>query len=610
MKKIFYIFLFSFIFIISSCTSLSELFSGKSDSDKIESPATSDMNENNSDNSINSNNISNEIEEISDSPVIDLSSDNTNVTLKDLINTIPQEFEEPLVRDLEPPVLEENKIVNVTESDTNDDVQNILSVNDATDTKTETVSDENNFGNIQNTTVNPSSETKVSSVKPETTIVPATNSVKNETTSSVKNETKTPVTNTEHREKSVSVPENKTESKTENIISKTDEKPVNVSSNESSPVQKVEPVTERKTEPENNKIVQKQENLIKPETQKENITKTLEPPVTSAGTKTENKTPVIPSKPENKTVQPATNTNNKPEEKNEIIDEDFMKQNQGLLPVEQTQNENNVLTPSRSVVLNKGETLIVEYPGSGWLYLGSDHEYNNLESKGRKAGNNKTTYILTALEPGTQIQHFYKTDSVSGNYIDDYIEVTVRDKKGSPSTEVYAPSYEEIVPKKPEKPAISSTKIAQPEITIPAEASKIEVNEVLKTGERSSIEYTPEDPEYKEDVYTEKYEAPVTKQTEPENTKSLLEQAQALYEEKRFNDALNTINTFLDYAINYRDSGLYLKGQILEADSSIKNIKGAISAYNELINNYPASEHWDDANKRIIYLKRFYIEAR
>ena len=72
--------------------------------------------------------------------------------------------------------------------------------------------------------------------------------------------------------------------------------------------------------------------------------------------------------------------------------------------------EEMVIIPSRSVSLKKGETLVVTYPGTGWVYMGSTSEYNNLASRGRKLGSADTKYTLLAKEAGTQIHHFYKMD--------------------------------------------------------------------------------------------------------------------------------------------------------------------------------------------------------
>lgn len=91
---------------------------------------------------------------------------------------------------------------------------------------------------------------------------------------------------------------------------------------------------------------------------------------------------------------------------------------------------------------------------------------------------------------------------------------------------------------------------------------------------------------------------------------TLLNDANFLYNEKEFEAAYEKVNKYLEYATINIDSGLLLKGQILEAKSDMQDIKGAISIYNTLMEEFPASPHWEEANKRVIYLKRFYLEVR
>ena len=122
----------------------------------------------------------------------------------------------------------------------------------------------------------------------------------------------------------------------------------------------------------------------------------------------------------------------------------------------EVESEELIIMPSRSVTLKRGESLEVVYPGSGWIYMGSLSEYNNLASRGRKLGATDTKYTLLAKEAGTQIHHFYKVDNLTGEYIDDYLEVIVLDKKGSSKTTVKAPEYQYIIPPKPESPAKAS----------------------------------------------------------------------------------------------------------------------------------------------------------
>ncbi|MBP5603542.1 MAG: hypothetical protein J6X78_12525 [Treponema sp.] len=286
---------------------------------------------------------------------------------------------------------------------------------------------------------------------------------------------------------------------------------------------------------------------------------------------------------------------------------------------EQTAEE-IVIVPSRSVSLKKGETLSITYPGSGWIYMGSTSEYNNLASRGRKLGTTDTKYTLLAKEPGTQIHHFYKIDNLTGEYIDDYIEVTVLDKKGSASTIVEAPEYKEAVPKKPETPAKSiATKQKEAQESLEQQEKAQEQSQTTTTTQEkkpvtSSKTEKPVETEKSDDVVivVDEDDSIVVVEEEEEEEQiidlsGLIEEAQAAIKSKKYGDAYTALSKYLEYSTDGRDEALYLMGQILESDSKFRNIKEAVNTYQTLCDNYPASEYWDKANKRIIYLKRFYI---
>ena len=285
----------------------------------------------------------------------------------------------------------------------------------------------------------------------------------------------------------------------------------------------------------------------------------------------------------------------------------------------QEEPEEIIITPSRSVTLKKGETLVITYPGSGWIYMGSTSEYNNLASRGRKLGTTDTKYTLLAKEAGTQIQHFYKVDNLTGEYIDDYIEVTVLEKKGSSATVVTAPDYKEVVPKKAETPAKSSTtKKKEAEVQAQKQAeeeTKAETETETKTTANQQTKTETKNDKKTEDtvIVIDDEETQVVEVLEEEveaipDLESYMSQAKTLIESKDYIKAYNTLTTYLEYANDGRDEALYILGQLLEADSPIKNIKEAINTYQSLCDSYPASKYWESANKRIIYLKRFYID--
>ena len=296
-------------------------------------------------------------------------------------------------------------------------------------------------------------------------------------------------------------------------------------------------------------------------------------------------------------------------------------QEESLEPTIEVHTEDEVepepeILPSRTVSLKKGETLVITYPGSGWIYMGSTSEYNNLASRGRKLGTTDTKYTLLAKEAGTQIHHFYKVDNLTGEYIDDYIEVTVLEKKGNSSTVVNAPEYSQVVPKKPETPAKATPK-ANP---VQKQETTEQVSE--KVSEQTSITLTDTTTKTSTAAKTQTQQKEEVIEVEPEESvieideeeeeqeldlEPLLDKARTGISSKKYDDAYTALTQYLEFSTDNRDEALYLLGQLLESDSPYKNIKQAVETYQTLCDSYPASKYWDNANKRIVYLKRFYI---
>ncbi len=305
------------------------------------------------------------------------------------------------------------------------------------------------------------------------------------------------------------------------------------------------------------------------------------------------------------------------------------------------------ITPSRSVTLKKFEYLDVTYPGTGWIYMGLVDNSKDIAYFGRKLGTKDTKFSLQARNAGKKIVHFYRNDPLTGNYLDDYLEIIILSENGSNKTHIAAPEYKLPVQKK-EKPVkktkesessdnseneskaevaqtAANTKTSAAATTTNSAAStsspttsKTSTNTAATTNSKptatstatatttataSSTASTSATTVSQEEI------SPVTEATSTDSS-TLLKEAQLLYNEKEYKAALNKLNQFFEYSTDKGDEALYLKGQILEAKSDVRDIKGAIDAYTTLTKNYPASKLWDSANKRIIYLKRFYLEVR
>lgn len=292
-----------------------------------------------------------------------------------------------------------------------------------------------------------------------------------------------------------------------------------------------------------------------------------------------------------------------PESKDELseeIEEEEPKEN-----TEQTEN-NSQKTPSRSMTTKNNQYVDIIYPGRGWIYMGEDEGKDQiLRYFGRKLGTENTTFTLRTTKSGETVLHFYKNDVLKGEYIDDYLEIKVLEESAKPNERAKAPSYEESVPQKP--------------VRLEKKAETQE--ETQKTNEIQNIEEKTSGNEQKLSSQDERNlkqnDAPnnVLKEvSKPEqkkslkiDTKNLLEQAKKDFEAKSYAQALSEVQQYLDTQNTRIDEALFLQGQILEADSEVKNIKSAIDSYNSLIKNYPASTFWQEANRRKIYLNRYYV---
>lgn len=292
-----------------------------------------------------------------------------------------------------------------------------------------------------------------------------------------------------------------------------------------------------------------------------------------------------------------------------------------------------IIIPSRKVTLKIGQTLEVMYPGSGWIYMGTTDSTKDFTFLGKKLGTQNTKFKFTAKAEGTKILHFYKNDALTENYIDDYLEVEILKDKDTAKTTIPAPAYKNPVPKKVIKEPVTKTESEpQKQTEIKPVDTIVESKKVEPKTETTPAVTKPQATpvEQKNTVAKEVEKTPVvsapakSENTKTENTKTetakqefsesevldLLKQAHNLYDTKEYKSALNKLAQFFEFSTRKRDEAFFLQGQIYEADSSVKNIKLAIEAYRNVTKNYPASPYWDDANKRIIYLTKFYLEGR
>lgn len=356
---------------------------------------------------------------------------------------------------------------------------------------------------------------------------------------------------------------------------------------------------------------------------------------TAASTKQETK-PVSPvvSKPEVSSVKTDPKQEVKAETKTELKahepESSFYLQKEAEMAAETINNNEETEkppVPSRTISIKNNQYLDINYPGSGWVYLGEVERQNLLVFFGRKVNGDTTTFTLQSRKSGTAVLHFYKNDNLSGKYIDDYVEVSVNTDSATDNSHVTIPEYAKIVPPKPQKHQPSEitelekeqsdteNKIEykpQPETKVNAKPSEPDLNiqTIIQNANNQNNENNVDaNNQYNSDS---NILSPAVTQPMDINQVSddLLEAAQKAYNEKRFPDALSLVKKFLQDTSDRFDEGIFLEAQILEANSSVQNIKEAIKDYDTVIRNWPQSKCWKKSNERSIYLKRFYIDIR
>lgn len=332
------------------------------------------------------------------------------------------------------------------------------------------------------------------------------------------------------------------------------------------------------------------------------------------------------------------------------------------------------IVPSRKISIKLGEKILITYPGLNWKFYGITDDSKDVELIERNKIRTNTTFEFITKNSGIKILHFYKFDNVTQNYIDDFIEIEIisentedevldvslleEEKSNVAKTEtktVEAPKYKKVESAKKigTKKQINeeSQKIQETESKETDKIEKVQKeiennkkiiqnkNKVVKKLEDSKVSNTSDEEiiknkvqkqvvPKKETVVKKSEEKPVetkkeiednsTPEEENEESPSLSESeiddllisAKKLYNEKKHKESLEKVNLFLELSVEKRDEALFLQGQLYESQSNVKNIKKALESYNSIIANYPSSKVWEDANKRIIYLNRFYLKGR
>ena len=281
---------------------------------------------------------------------------------------------------------------------------------------------------------------------------------------------------------------------------------------------------------------------------------------------------------------------------------------------------------SRSVKLFSGQRLQLDYPGEGWVYLGESTAQKGIKYQQRKLQDGKTVFTFGAENKGSYILNFSRFDVFSDDFIADSVSVEVENSFQRLNNIVKAPAF------KAEKPEQADTAIAEtaarmqnaaPVPAVPAVAANVSgANTENGMASSNPVSSDSKNTDVKNEVPAEStktlsepavvYDSPdvlmaMETKTAESSADESLESIKKFIAAGNAAAALKDLNEFFKNHSVKADEAWFLRGQAYELNGKEKNIKLALNAYQTVVDAYPESARWEEADARVRYIRKFYV---
>jgi hypothetical protein len=248
--------------------------------------------------------------------------------------------------------------------------------------------------------------------------------------------------------------------------------------------------------------------------------------------------------------------------------------------------------PSRQITIPAGQTLEVWYPGSGWVFLGDASAQNGLGYENRKLDRTDTLFTFKALKPGAYILDFSRFDVLEDSFLQDSLAVTVSEQGTVKTGRVRAPDYR-ASGKKAEPPATQGVpSVSPPQAGIASRSS------VVDEPGLSVSAVSPADASATGTLAI------------PQDPAEILKKAETALAAGDSQAALDLLDGFFAASVTSLDEGWFLRGRSYESNGPNRDVRKALEAYQTLVEAFPDSPRWKEADERIRYIRQFYQKIR
>ncbi|MDR2448018.1 MAG: hypothetical protein LBD58_12150 [Treponema sp.] len=265
---------------------------------------------------------------------------------------------------------------------------------------------------------------------------------------------------------------------------------------------------------------------------------------------------------------------------------------------------------SRSVKVVEGRQVDIPFSGSGWVYLGETSGQKGVAYSSHRLEKEGQNFTFIAEKSGAYALKFYKQDFIRDYTLNDYVQVIVTP---APAASSVSDGYTAInrgpvvaEPRWPsaEQEAAIAGGAAGGGATPPATPASGAASEPAAQSADAAADSTPA-------IAAAAVEASVN--ATPTTPDQFLKNAQAEFDAKNYAAVVSIVEQFRAQYPNGADDddeAWWLYAQACEANGPVKDIKTARYFYQRIVNEYPFSDHHSNAQKRISYIDRYYINIQ
>ena len=249
----------------------------------------------------------------------------------------------------------------------------------------------------------------------------------------------------------------------------------------------------------------------------------------------------------------------------------------------------------------------IPFRGTGWVYLGELSSRRGISFDSRRLDLEGQSFIFRTEEAGTYVLKFYKQDFLRDYILNDHVQVIVGEAPDSAGIGLFNPPVdrgrviaEPRWPLSDEDAAAMSQPYSESQTVTPfTSAAETAPREIAP-----STEYTPQElpPQT-----TETLPGAASYDMTPDE---YIRQATLEFNAGRVEAALSILDRFRVLYPSGTDEAWWLYAQLLEANSPLRDIRLALEYYRRLVREFPQSPRVPDAQRRIAYLERFYINIQ